>query len=137
MALGPMSTPLRSWPRSMGTPKSPTGSRLFSNKGGTSRTSWVGRGLEAPPGRPPDGVDPSEEHVGGLVAEHAPVAVQVRRGGAGLVGEEVVFGVQARGQNGLLERHPEIYNVYDRLEDGRGYARGAGGAERDQASLLG
>src|SRR5215211_3605677 len=47
MALGPMSTPLRSWPRSIGTPKIPTGSRSFSNKGGPSGTSWVGRRLEA------------------------------------------------------------------------------------------
>src|SRR5918994_7204831 len=136
MALGPMSTPLRSWPRSMGTPKSPTGSRSFSDKGSPSRTSWVGRCFEASHWRPPDGVDPAEEHVGGLVAEHALVAVEVCRGGACLVGEEVLLRVEARGQDGLLERHPEIDHVYDRLEDGRGYARGARGTERDQAALL-
>src|SRR5215212_490650 len=118
MALGPMSTPLRSWPRSMGTPKSPSGSRSFSDKGSPSRTSWVGRRLEASAGRPPDGVDPAEKHVGGLVAEHLLVAVETGRAGAGLVGEE-----------GLLERHPEIHHVYDRLEYGRWYARGAWGTE--------
>src|SRR5215213_2484436 len=126
MALGPMSTPRRSWPRSMGTPKSPTGSRSFSNKGSPSRTSWVGRRLEASVGRPPDGVDPAEVHVGGLVAQHALVAIEAGRVGARLVGEEVV----------LLERHPEIHHVYHRLENGRWYARGARGTERDQAPLL-
>src|SRR5215212_1846636 len=122
MALGPMSTPRRSWPRSMGTPKSPTGSRSFSNKGSPSRTSWVGRRLEASARCQPDGVDPAEEHVGGLVAKHMLVPVKVGRAGAGLVGEEVPLGVKARGEDGVLERHPEINHVYDRLEYGRGYA---------------
>src|SRR5919199_491633 len=120
----------------MGTPNSPTGSRWFSNKGGPSRTSWVGRRLEAPGWCPPDGVYPAEEHVGGFVAKHALVAAEVGRAGTGLVGEEVPLRVEARGEDGLLERHPEIDDVYDRLEDGRGYARGARRAERDQASLL-
>src|SRR5215203_4385302 len=127
MALGPMSTPLRSWPRSMGTPKMPTGSR--SDKGGTSRTSWVSRRLEAPGRRSPYGVDPSEEHVEGLVAEHALVSVEVGCAGTGLVGEEVVLRVEARGEDRLLQRHPEVHHVYHGLEDGRGYARSAGGTE--------
>src|SRR5919112_5651951 len=113
MALGPMSTPLRSWPRSMGTPKRPTGSRSLSGKGGPSRTSWVGRRLEAPGGRHPDGVDPAEEHVGCLVAEHALVAFEVGCAGAGLVSEEVGLGVETRGQDRLLKRHPEINYVHD------------------------
>src|ERR687886_1729509 len=108
MALGPMSTPLRSWPRSMGTPNSPTGSR--SNKGSPSRASWVGRRLETSSRRPPDGVDPAEEHVGGLVAEHTLVFVEVGRAGTGFVGEELVLRVEARGEHGLLERHPEIHH---------------------------
>src|ERR687890_88896 len=106
MALGPMSTPRLSWPRSIGTPKIPTGSRSFLDKGGSSRTPRIGRGLEV-----------------GLA-------------GAGLVGEEVAFRVEARGEDGILERHPEIEYVYDRLEYGRGYARGAGRAERDEAAFL-
>src|SRR3954447_6306559 len=125
MALGPMSTPLRSWPRSMGTPKMPTGSR--SDKGGTPRTSWVSRRLEAPGRRPSDGVDPAEEHVGRLVAEHAPVCIEVGRAGTGLIGEEVVLRVDAGGEDRLLQGHPEVHHVYHGLEDGRGYARGAGG----------
>src|SRR5919112_6309247 len=136
MALGPMSTPLRSWPRSMGTPKRPTGSRSLSGKGGTSRTSWVGRRLEAPGRRPPDGVAPAEEHVGGLVAEHALVALQVGRAGAGLVGEKAVFRVEARGEDRLLQRHSEVHHVHYGLQDGRRYARGAGGTEGDQAPFL-
>src|SRR5215212_4930756 len=119
MALGPMSTPRRSWPRSMGTPKIPTGSRPFSNKGSPSRTSWVGRRFEASGRRAPDRVDPAEEHVGGLVGQH------------GLVGEKIPLRVEARGEDSGLERHPEIQNVYNRLQYGRGYARGARRPQRD------
>src|SRR3954447_19917843 len=137
MALGPMSTPLRSWPRSMGTPKRPTDLRLFSNKGCTPRTPRVGRRLEASARRSPDGVDAAEEHVGDLVAEQALVAVEVGRAGAGFVGEEVVLRVEARGEDGFLQRHPEIHHVYHRLEDGRRYARGARRTKRDQAPFLG
>src|SRR5215212_3572530 len=133
MALGPMSTPLRSWPRSIGTPKRPTGTRSFSGKGDPPRTSWVGRSLEAPCGRPPHGVDPAEEHVGSLVAEHALVVVQVGHAGARLVGEKVFLSVEAWGEDCLLQRQPEIHHVYYGLEDGRGYARGAWGTECDQA----
>src|SRR5918995_5128974 len=135
MALGPMSTPLRSCPRSMGTPKMQTGSR--SDKRGPSGTSWVGRRLEAPGRRSPYGVDPAEEHVGGLVAEHALVTVEVGRAGTGLVGEEAVLRVEARSEDCLLQRHPEVHHVYHGLEDGRGYARSARGTERDQAPFLG
>src|SRR5215210_895785 len=136
MALGPMSTPRLSWPRSIGTPKIPTGSRSSLNKGDSSRTSWIGRGLEASDRCSPDGVDTAEEHVDGLVAQHALVVVEVGRAGPGFVGEEIPLRVKARREDGILERHPEIEYVYDRLENGRGYARRAWGTERDQAALL-
>src|SRR5919112_2119535 len=136
MALGPMSTPRLSWPRSIGTPKIPTGSRSFLDKGGSSRTPRIGRGLEVSDRGAPHGVDPTEEHVDGLVAQHALVVLEVGLAGAGLVGEEVAFRVEARGEDSILERHPEIEYVYDRLEYGRGYARGAGRAERDEAAFL-
>src|SRR5215212_4105 len=110
-----MSTPRRSWPRSIGTPKIPTGSRSFSGKGAPSRTSWVGRSLEASVRCSADRVDPAEEHVGGLVGQHTLVAVEVRRAGAGLVGEDVPLRVEARGENSALQRHTEIQHVYDRL----------------------
>src|SRR5215210_9472427 len=134
MALGPMSTPRRSWPRSIGTPKIPTGSR--SNKGGPSRTSRVGRRLEASVRRSPDRVDPAEEHVGGLVGQHALIVVEVRRARAGLVGEEIPLRVEARGEDRILQRHPEVQDVYDRLQYGRRYARGARRPERDDAAVL-
>src|SRR5919112_5276018 len=134
MALGPMSTPRRSWPRSMGTPKIPTGSR--SNKGNPARTSRVSRRLEASVGCSPDRVDPPEEHVGRLVGQHALVFVEIRRTGAGLVGEEIPLRVEARGEDRVLQCHPEVQHVYDRLQYGRGYARGARRPERDDATLL-
>src|SRR5215203_2477270 len=115
MALGPISTPRRSWPRSIGTPKIPTGPRPFSNNGSSSRTTGIGRRLEAPVRCSPDRVDPAEEHVGGLVAQHTLVAVEVHRAGAGLVGEEVPLRVEARGEDSALQRHTEIQHVYDRL----------------------
>src|SRR5215203_2475039 len=134
MALGPMSTPRRSWPRSMGTPKIPTGSR--SNIGNPARTSWVGRRLEAPVRCSPDRVDPAEEHIGRLVGQHALVFVEIRHTGAGLVGEEIPLRVEARGEDRVLQRHPEIQDVYDGLQYGRGYAGGAGRPERDDAAVL-
>src|SRR5688572_21527090 len=115
MALGPMSTPRRSWPRSMGTPKTPTGLRPFSNNCSSSRTTGIGRRLEASVRCTSDRVDPAEEHVGCLVAEHAFVAVEIRRAGTGLVGEEIPLRVEARGEDRALQRHPEIQHVYDRL----------------------
>src|SRR5918998_6138334 len=95
MAEGPMSTPRRSWPRSMGTPKIPTGRRTFSNKRHTPRASRIGRGFEWSLRCAPHGVDPAEVHRGLLVDEHLLVAVEVVRGSAGLVGEEVALGVKA------------------------------------------
>src|SRR5215212_1217609 len=136
MALGPMSTPLRSWPRSIGTPKIPTGSRSFSNKGGPSGTSWVGRRLEASVRCLSDRVDPAEEHVGGLVGQHTLVVVEVRRAGTGFVGEEIPLRVKARGEDRALQGHPEIEYVDDRLQYGRRYARGARRPERDDATVL-
>src|SRR5215216_5382225 len=97
MALGPISTPRRSWPRSIGTPKIPTGLRPFSNNGSSSRTTGIGRRLEASVRCSPDRVDPAEEHVGGLVGQHALVDVEVRCAGAGLVGEQIPLRVEARG----------------------------------------
>src|SRR5215212_2790180 len=136
MALGPMSTPRRSCPRSMGTPKIPTGLRLFSDKGGASRTSRVCRRFEASFRRSPDRIDPAEEHVRGLVGQHTLVVVEVRRAGASLVGEEVTLSVEARREYGLFQHHPEIEHVYDRLQYGCGYARGARRPERDDAAFL-
>src|SRR5918993_1655279 len=121
MALGPISRPRLSWPRSMGTPKMPTGSRRSSRKGGTPRTSRIGRRLEAPAPRKPDGVDPPEEHVGCLVAQHALVVVEVGGRGTALVGEEVPLRVEARCEDGLLQNHPEVHHVYDGLQYGSWY----------------
>src|SRR5918999_1831761 len=78
-----MSTPRRSWPRSMGTPKIPTGRRTFSNKRHTPGASRIGRGFEWSLRCAPHGVDPAEVHRGLLVDEHLLVAVEVVRGGAG------------------------------------------------------
>src|ERR671921_690292 len=116
MALGPISTPRRSCPRSMGTPKIPTGLRTSSDKGDTSRTSRVCRRFEASVRSSPDRIDPTEEHVRGLVGQHALVVVEVRRAGAGLVGEEVTLRVKAWREDRLFQRHPEIQHVYDRLQ---------------------
>src|SRR5215210_6185264 len=115
MALGPMSTPRRSWPRSIGTPKIPTGLRPFSNNGSSSRTSGIGRRLEVSFRCSPDRVDPAEEHVGCFVAQHASVVVEIRRTRTGLVSEEIPLRVEARGEDSVLQRHPEIQNIYDRL----------------------
>src|ERR671910_3364564 len=105
MALGPISTPLRSWPRSIGTPKIPTGPRPFSNNGSPSRTSGIGRRLEASVRCSSDGVDPSEEHVGCLVAQHTFVGVEVRCAGAAFVGEEIPLRVETRGEDSILQGH--------------------------------
>src|SRR5918994_4110063 len=115
MALGPISTPLRSWPRSMGTPKIPTGPRPFSNNVSPSRKSGIGRRLEASVRCTSDRVYPAEEHVGCLVAQHALISVEVCCAGAGLVGEEIPLRVKSRGQDSVLQSHPEIQNVYHRL----------------------
>src|SRR4028119_1684990 len=77
MALGPIPTPRRPWPRSMGTPKIPTGWRPFSGKGDPPGSPRVRRRLEPSLRRQPDGVDAAEEQVGLLVGEHAPEAPQV------------------------------------------------------------
>src|ERR671913_542528 len=115
MALGPISTPRLSWPRSIGTPKIPTGPRPFSNNVGSSRTTGIGRRLEASVRCSPDRVDPAEEHVGCLVAQHTFVAVEIRLARTGLVGEEIPLRVKARGEDRLLQCLPEIQHVYDGL----------------------
>src|SRR5215207_948418 len=112
-----MSTPRRSWPRSIGTPKIPTGCR--SGIGCTSRASRVRCGLEEAFRGAPDGVDPAEVHRGFLVGEHLLVAVEVGRAGPGLIGEEVALGVEARGENRALQRHPEVEHVHEGLQYGR------------------
>src|SRR5215213_3922019 len=104
MAEGPMSTPRRSWPRSIGTPKIPAGCR--SGKGRASGASRIRRGLEEALRRASDGVDPAEVHRGFLVGEDLLVAVEVGRAGAGLVGEEAALGVEARGEDRALQPHP-------------------------------
>src|SRR5918998_537959 len=111
MAEGPMSTPRLSCPRSIGTPKIPGGLLAPSNKRDTSRAPRVGGGLEGPLGGTPDGVDAAEVHVRLLEGEHLPVAVEVARAGSRLVGEEVALGVEARGEDRGLERHPQVERV--------------------------
>src|SRR5215208_7803420 len=136
MALGPISTPRRSWPRSIGTPKIPTGQRPFSNNGSSSRTTGIGRRLEASVRCSPDRVDPAEEHIGGLVSQHGLVGVEVRCAGTGLVCEEIPLRVEARREDGVLQRHPEIQNIYKRLQYGRRYARSAWRPKRNNPALL-
>src|SRR5918997_4650268 len=137
MAEGPMSTPRRSWPRSMVTPKIPAGLRALSNKRHAPRASRVGGGLEEPLRGATHGVDPAEVHRGFLVDEHLLVAVEVVRAGAGLVGEEVALGMEAWGENRRLQRHPEVQHVDQRLQDGSGDPGGAGRAQGYEAALLG
>src|SRR5918997_4526568 len=131
-----MSTPRRSWPRSIGTPKIPTGRRTLSNKGHTPRASQVCRGLERALRGTPDGVDPTEVHRRFLVDEHLFVAVEVVLGGAGLVGKEVALRMEARGEDRCLKRHSEVEHVDQRLQDSRGDAGGAGRAQGYEATLL-
>src|SRR5215203_2630111 len=137
MAEGPMSTPRRSWPRSIGTPKIPGGLRAPSNKGHTSRAPRVGCGLEGSLRGAPHGVDPAEVHVRLVEGEDLLVTVQVGRAGAGLVGEEGALSVEAWGEDRGLERRPEVEHADQGLQDGRRYPGSAGRAERDQAPLLG
>src|SRR5215210_344980 len=137
MAEGPMSTPRRSWPRSIGTPKIPGGLLAPSNKRHTPRTPRVGGCFERTLGGAPDGVDPAEVHVRLVEGEDLLVAVEIGRARAGLVGEEVALGVEARGEDRTLERHPEVEYVHQGLQDGGRYPGCAGGAERDQTPFLG
>src|ERR687893_1111040 len=137
MAEGPMSTPLRSWPRSMGTPKIPAGRRVPSNKRHTPGAPRVSRGLESTLGGSPDGVDPAEVHRGLLVWEHLLVPGEVVGAGAGLVGEEAALGVEARGEDRRLQRHPEVQHVDQGLEDSGRDPGGAGRAQGYDAALLG
>src|SRR5215211_900133 len=137
MADGPMSTPLRSWPRSMGTPKIPTGRRVPSDKRHAPRSPGIGGGLEGSLRGAPHRVYPAEVHRGLLVDEHLPVAVEPARTGAGLVGEEVALGMEARGEDRRLQRHTEVKDVNQRLQYGRGYAGGAWRPQSYQPPLLG
>src|SRR5215212_1795222 len=137
MAEGPMSTPRRSWPRSIGTPKMPGGCLAPLNKRHTPRAPRVGRRLKGTLGGTPDGVDPAEVHVRLVEGEDLLVAVEVGRARAGLIGEETALGVEARREDRRLERHPEVEHVHEGLQDGGWYPGGTWGAERDQTSLLG
>src|SRR5918997_3319794 len=123
-----MSTPRRSWPRSMGTPKIPAGLRTLLNKRHAPGTARVGRGLEGALWGAPDGVDPAEVHRGFLVDEHLFVAVEIVRTGAGFVGEEVALSVEARGEDRCFQRLCEIQHVDQRLQDGGGDPSRAGRA---------
>src|SRR5918998_634805 len=137
MAEGPMSTPRRSWPRSMDTPKIAAGRRTLSNKRHAPGASRVGGGLEETLWGAPHGVDPAEVHRRFLVDEYLLVAVQVVRAGAGLVGEEVALGVEARREDRRLQRHPEVEDVDQGLEHGRGDAGRARRSQAYEAPLLG
>src|SRR5918992_6284255 len=101
-----MSTPRRSWPRSIGTPKIPVG--CSSGKGRPSRASGIRRGLEEALRGAPDGVDPAEVHRGFLVGKHLLVAVEVGGGGPGLIGEEVAPGVETPGGKRALQPDPQV-----------------------------
>src|SRR5215210_5242100 len=136
IADGPMSTPRRSCPRSIGTPSMPTG-RLVPplpgslGEGHPSRAAGIGRRLELPLRGAAHRVDAAEVHVRLVVGEDTAVAGEVPPFRAGLVGEQVALGVDARGVDGRFERHPEIHGVYQRLRYGGGDARSAGGSQRD------
>src|SRR5215212_7857951 len=103
MADGPMSTPRRSCPRSIGTPKSPAGFLASSNKRHTSRAPRISGRLEQTLGGAPDGVDPAEVHVRLLEGEELLVAVEVGGARDGLIGEESALGVEARREDRALE----------------------------------
>src|SRR5215217_1931514 len=114
-----MSTPRRSWPRSIGTPRTPTGGRTYPG------------GLKEAIGGAACGVDPAEEHRGLVVGEDALVGGEIRLASACLIGEEVALSVQARGSNGGLEREPKDDNIYEGLQDCRRDAGGTGRAQGD------
>src|SRR5918998_2900507 len=135
MALGPMSPPRRPCPRSMGTPKIPTGGRALSGKGDTPRAPRVGGRLEGPVRGEPDGVDPAEKHVRLLEGEHPAVAPDIGHPGPVLVSEQVPLRVESRRKDSLLDAHTEVEHVYKRLKDGGRYARGAGRSERNEPAL--
>src|SRR3712207_3563745 len=136
MAEGPMSTPRRSWPRSMGTPKMPAGCRACSGKGSSPAASRISGCLEEAIRDASDRVDPAEVHRGFLVGEYLLVAVEVCRASTGLVGEEAALRVEARGEDRALQRHPEVEHVHEGLQDSRGDARCPRRAYCYEASLL-
>src|SRR3954471_12070802 len=130
-----MSTPRRSCPRSIGTPRMSTGRRPPpggpSGKGHATGAAGVGGGLEDALGGATHGVYSAEEHGGLLVGENRLVAGEVGLLRARLVGKEVPLGVQARGADGGREREPVVHNVEEDLHYGGRDARGAGRAQRD------
>src|SRR5918994_2095841 len=135
-----MSTPRRFCPRSIGTPRIPTGRRVpgvLSSKGHSTGAPGIGGGLEDALGGTTRGVDPTEEHRGLVVGEDPLVGGEVRLTGAGLVGEEATLGVQARGAYGGLKREPKDDHVYKGLQDRRGDTGGTWRAQRDEISVRG
>src|SRR4051794_23503267 len=130
MALGPMSTPRRSCPRSSGTPRTPTGRRplpnVLSSKGHAAGAARVGGGLEEALRSAAHGVDPAEEHGGLIVGEYALIEGEIRLAGTDLVGKEVTLGVQARSADGGFQREPVVHYVHEDLHYGRRDAGGAG-----------
>src|SRR5918994_2891946 len=135
-----MSTPRRFCPRSIGTPRIPTGRRVpgvLSSKGRSTGAPGIGSGLEDALGGSARGVDPTEEHRGLVVGEDPLVGREVRLAGAGLIGEEVALGVQARGAYGGLEWEPKDNYVYEDLQDRRGNPGGTWRAQRDEISVRG
>src|SRR5919112_3755995 len=136
-----MSTPRRSWPRSIGTPRTPTGVRLppggLSSKGHATGASGIGGGLEEAIGGAACGVDPAEEHRGLVIGEDPLVGGEIRLASACLIGEEVALSVQARGSNGGLEREPKDNNIYEGLQDCRGDAGGTGRTQGDDIPVRG
>src|SRR5215210_6163378 len=136
MAEGPMSTPRRSWPRSIGTPKIPAGRRVPSHKRHAPGASRIGGGLEGTLRSAPDGVYPAEVHVGSLEGEKLLVRVQVGRASTGFVSEELSLGVKARGEDRGLQRHPEVEDVHEGLQNGGGDPGRAGRAQSYEAAFF-
>src|SRR5215218_3025350 len=136
MAEGPMSTPRRSWPRSIGTPKIPAGRRAPSDKRHAPGGSWIGGGLEEALWGTPDGVDPAEVHVGSLERENLLVPIQISRTGTGFVGEEISLGMKARGEDRGLQRHPDVEHVHQGLQDGGGDPGRPGRAQSYEAAFF-
>src|SRR3954471_8878371 len=130
MALGPISTPRRSCPRSSGTPRTPTGQRplrdVLSSKGHAAGAARVGGGLEEALRSATHGVDPAEEHGGLVIGEYSLIERETRLAGTGLVGEEVTLGVQARRADGGFQREPEVHHVHEDLHYGCWDTGGAG-----------
>src|SRR5918998_1162935 len=115
MALGPTSTPRRSCPRSIGTPRTPTGRRAFSGpasgKGHAAGAAGGGGGPGGGGWGVTHGVDPAKEHRGLVVGEYLLVAREIGFLRPGLVGEEATLGVQTRGVDRGFQRQAAVHHV--------------------------